>query len=66
MVTGRPGIADKTARIPSAYSKEEVQKLHDAIEKSGDALETFINEQKSKVRKNVQEQFSDFLTKKLS
>jgi len=43
-------------------TKEEVQKLHDAIEKSGDALETFINEQKSKVRKNVQEQFSDFLT----
>ncbi len=42
-------------------TKDEVQKLHDAIEKSGNALETFIEAQRSKVVKTVQAQFSEFI-----
>lgn len=42
-------------------TKDEVQKLHDAIEKSGNALEEFIQAQQDKIVKNVGEQFSDFL-----
>ncbi len=42
-------------------TKEEVQKLHDAIEKSGNTLEDFIAAQKEQQIDSVQKQFSDFL-----
>lgn len=42
-------------------TKDEVLKLHDAIEKSGNALEEFIAGQQEKVSKGYFAQFKDFL-----
>ena len=42
-------------------TKDEIKALHDAIEKSGDALEAFIAAQQEKVVKDYMGQFSDFL-----
>lgn len=42
-------------------SKDELQKLTDSVKKQGQALEDFIEEQKSKIVKNYMSQFSDFL-----
>jgi len=43
-------------------TKVEVKELHDAIEKSGNALEEFIQAQKEKVVKGFLGQFRDFLS----
>lgn len=40
----------------------EIEKLHAAIEKSGDALEDFIKSQEQKNLKGLKEQFSSFLS----
>lgn len=45
-------------------TKEEVQKLHDAIEKSGNALEDFIEAQNKNVIKGYGQQLKDFLVEK--
>ncbi len=42
----------------------EVQKLHDAIEKSGNSLETFIESQNKKELKGYKEQLKEFLVEK--
>lgn len=41
-------------------SKEEVQKLHDAIKTQGEALEDFMEAQRKKVVESLEKQFADF------
>lgn len=52
----------KEAQENSKTTTAEIKTLHEAIEKSGDALEEFMKTQKEKTLKGFMVQFSEFLT----
>lgn len=51
----------RLAQESGEATDKEIEKLHAAIEKSGNALEDFIKAQEQKTIKGIKEQFTDFL-----